>query len=84
MFAGCSEDDTQILLQQLVVLLGIDAAMVDAAQAEFKPFAQQAHPGIQINRIFELHGLIAARAAVAAFDAIRYALIMLITSSLKI
>ena len=46
--AGGIEDDAQILLQQLVVLLGVDPAVVDAAQAELQFLAQQAHPSIQV------------------------------------
>lgn len=43
--------------------------MVDAAQAELQPFAQQAGAEVEIERIFGLERLKAARGTVAALDA---------------
>ena len=53
-FAGAVEDMPKPPLQQLVVLLGVDAAVVDAAQAEFEFLAQGAHARIKVDRILRL------------------------------
>ena len=74
--AGGIEQVAEAVGNELIVLLAVAAAVVDAADAELEFFAEEAHAHIQIDGVFGLDGLIEPRDADTSLDAGGYAVVV--------